>query len=385
MQAKNILVIDKDIITRKFLKQTLEKGGHRVLQAELGKEGLVFAWRDKPDVIIVDPILPDLSGELLIQKIRQDARTANTPVIVLSSETSEAFGQACLQQGYSYFYPKLGNAIPKLVQQLETIIKPNGSPLLQKSKNGKLFVFLSGKGGTGVSSLAANIATSLKMVENDANIALVDMVLPLGSLASLVGYRGSVDITTLADLPPEEIRPEFVGASLPHLEKWEISLLAGAPNPEAANLLQAKKIPHLLETLRDEFDYVLVDLGRSLSRISLPVIQQAHLVNLVFGADRESVRLTKIIYEYLLGLKIDKTRVNLILNRAIGTEGMNKTDVETHLSTEVKATIPYMGESITTSNNQAEAVVRKYPNHIGSMMLMNLTKAILKDAHQVEV
>ena len=385
MQAKNILVIDKDIITRKFLKQTLEKGGHRVLQAELGKEGLVFAWRDKPDVIIVDPILPDLSGELLIQKIRQDARTVNTPVIVLSSETSEEFGHACLQQGYSHFYPKLGDAIPKLVKQLETVIKPNGSPLLQKSKNGKLFVFLSGKGGTGVSSLAANIATTIKTVENNANVALVDMVLPLGSLASLVGYKGSVDITTLADLPPEEIRPEFVGAALPHLENWDISLLAGAPNPEAANLLQIKKLPHLIETLRDEFDYVLIDLGRSLSRISLPVIQQAHQVNLIFGADRESVRLTKIIYEYLLGLKIDKTRVNLILNRAIGTEGMNKTDAESQLATEVKATIPYMGESITTSNNQAEAVVRKYPNHIGSMMLMNLTKAILKEAHQVEV
>ena len=194
MPGKSVLIIDKDIITRKFLMQTLEKRGHHVLQAELGKEGLVFAWRDKPDVIVVDPLLPDIDGELFIKKIRQDARTAFTPVIALSENLSPGFGKMCIVQGYTLYFPKEGESISKLVLQLENIKKTSTAPLLQKRKGGKVIVFLSGKGGIGVSSIAANIATTIKGINKSSKVALVDMVLPLGSLASLVGYTDSINI-----------------------------------------------------------------------------------------------------------------------------------------------------------------------------------------------
>ena len=378
MPGKSVLIIDKDIITRKFLMQTLEKRGHRVLQAELGKEGLVFAWRDKPDVIVVDPLLPDIDGELFIKKIRQDARTAFTPVIALSENLSPEFGKMCIVQGYTLYFPKEGESISKLVLQLESVKKTSTAPLHQKRKGGKVIVFLSGKGGIGVSSITANIATTIKGLNKNSKVALVDMVLPLGSLASLVGYTDSININTLADLPIEELTPEFMSATLPHIPGWRISLLAGAPNPEAANLLQAKKLPHLVNALREEFDYILVDLGRSLSRISLTIVQEANLISLILGTDKESVRLSKIVQEYLLSMNIDKKKLYPILNRAIGLEGLTKTQAESMLGTEIKMTIPYMGGNVTIANNQAEAVVRKYPRDTGSVVIVELTKDMLE-------
>ena len=378
MQVKSVLIIDKDIITRKFLKQTLEKRGYRVLQAELGKEGLVFAWRDKPDVIVVDPQLPDINGKLFIQKIRRDTRTASMPVIALSENLSAEFGKMCILQGYTLFFPKEGESISKLVHQLDSIKKTSTAPLFQKRKGGKVIVFLSGKGGIGVSSIAANIATTIKSLNKDAKVALVDMVLPLGSLASLVGYADSININTLSDLSFEELTPEFMSATLPHIPGWRISLLAGAPNPEAANLLQAKKLPHIVNALREEFDYTLIDIGRSLSRMSLTIIQEANLVSLVLGTDKESVRLGKIIQEYLLSMNIDKKKLYPILNRAIGLEGLTKAQAESMLGTEIKMTVPYMGGNVTIANNQAEAVVRKYPGDTGSVMIVELTKTMLE-------
>jgi pilus assembly protein CpaE len=254
--VKNILVVDKDIITRKFLQQTLQQRGHNVSQAELGKEGLVFAWRNKPDVIVVDPNLPDIDGKVFIQKIRQDARTASTPVIALSTNPASDFAKTCLMQGYTLHFVKEAEAIPKLIQQAETIGKERTTPIIKKSAYGKVIVFMSGKGGVGVSSVAANIATLIKSEKKDAKVVLVDMVLPLGSLAARVGYRESINITTLADVPLEELTPEFMAATLPLISDWDFYLLAGAPTPEAANLLQSKKLPHIINILREEFDYI---------------------------------------------------------------------------------------------------------------------------------
>ena len=376
MPAKKILVIDKDIITRKFLMQTLEKRGHSVLQAELGKEGLVFAWRDKPDIIVIDPLLPDMNGDLFIQKIRQDARTASTPVVALCANLSEEFGQHCIAQGYSEFYPKVGNAIPKFVNQLEQMEKISAAPLLEKRKGGKVIVFQSGKGGTGVSSVAANIATTLKGVDKKSKVVLVDMVLPLGSLASLLGYKESINITTLTDLATEALTAEFMKATLPYIAHWKVSLLAGAPTPEAANLLQAKKLPHMVNVLREEYDYVLVDLGRSLSRISLSIIQEAHLVCLIIGTDKESVRLTRMVRDHLLNLNISEKKLYPIINRTMGLEGLTKPEAEAMLDTEIKMTIPYMGGKFSAANAHSESVVRKFQSDTGSMMFISLAKAM---------
>ena len=378
MKAKKILIIDKDIITRKFLKHTLETRGDLVLQAELGKEGLILAWRDQPDIIIVDPLLPDINGEVFIQKIRQDGRTASTPVVALSTDFSVEFGEACLAQGYTLYLPKSGETIPKLLANLDNIEQLSAAPLLKKRQGGKFIVFLSSKGGTGVSSLTTNIATNIYETQPDAKVAVVDMVLPLGSIAALVDYKESINLTTIADLPKEEITPAFISKTLPRIPLWKFSLLAGAPNPESANLLQANKIPAILNSLREEFDYVLIDIGRSLSRISIPIITQANLIVLILGADKESVRLTRIVADYLINLKVDPKKLYPVLNRAIGMEGLTKPQSETLLGFNIKTTIPYMGGNFTIANNQAKPVTNKFPNDTGSFSLRSITKEMLE-------
>ncbi len=57
MAGSNILIIDGDLASRNYLARALHTEGHHILQAASGKEGLISAWRDRPDLIIVDPII----------------------------------------------------------------------------------------------------------------------------------------------------------------------------------------------------------------------------------------------------------------------------------------------------------------------------------------
>ncbi len=147
MSVEKVLVVDKDLITRKFLKHTLEEKGFWVSQAESGKEGLVLAWRDQPDVIVVDPDFSDIEADAFIQKIKHDARTVSTPVIALSSELDKEFAQNLLAQGYNIYLPKTGAAIAELLKILKkTEISTIQAPA-KKRKLGQAIYFPQRKRG----------------------------------------------------------------------------------------------------------------------------------------------------------------------------------------------------------------------------------------------
>ena len=81
----SILVIDGDAASRNYLNVMLRKSGYAVLTASLGREGLISAWKDRPDIIVLDPELTDVPGLEIVTRLRQDHRTSKVPVVALSS------------------------------------------------------------------------------------------------------------------------------------------------------------------------------------------------------------------------------------------------------------------------------------------------------------
>jgi len=65
-------------------------------------------------------------------------------------------------------------------------------------------------------------------------------------------------------------------------------------------------------------------IGRSLSRISLPLIQKADLIILVVSTDQSTVKLTKTVWDYLQSQGVDNQKIYAILNRAVRLEGLTK-------------------------------------------------------------
>jgi len=81
-----VLVIDDDVKAIKLVSTHLEKEGFSILTARGGSEGLEIASRDKPDLILLDMMMPDMSGFEVIDHLGKDEATQNIPVVVLSSK-----------------------------------------------------------------------------------------------------------------------------------------------------------------------------------------------------------------------------------------------------------------------------------------------------------
>ena len=80
-----VLLIDDSKFLRRANELSLAKAGYDMVVASDGEEGLRLAREKKPDVIVLDMMLPKLGGAELLQLLKGDPLTAKIPVIVLSS------------------------------------------------------------------------------------------------------------------------------------------------------------------------------------------------------------------------------------------------------------------------------------------------------------
>ncbi|HEY9151712.1 MAG TPA: response regulator [Anaerolineales bacterium] len=380
MAGKKILIVDADATSRNFVGATLQKDEYQILQAESGKEGLIFAWRDRPDLIIVDPTVSDLNGEDLATRLRQDARTAHTPLIALSSDPQPSRARSCTEAGFNEYLVKTAQAMPALIDSVNRLL---GNKSIAQKAGGLLIVFLSAKGGTGTSSLCANMAMNITQNIPEARIVVVDLVLPIGSIADIVGYQSDQNLVTVADMPANMITPKFFESNLTELVNWHFHLLAGSPDPETGNRLKAGAIGDIISTLKASYDYVLIDLGRSLSRISLPIIEYADLIALIVSTDSSTISLTKTVWEYLHSKGVEPTSVYAILNRAVGLEGMTKAEAEKIIGLDIKTSVPYLGSNLALANNQHVPFSQKFPKDTTAIVFKETAQQMADLAHRL--
>ena len=386
MVGKKILILDENSSSRKFLANTLREKQFTILEAASGKEALIIAWRDEPDLVLFDPVLSDIKDQEFIQKLRGDSRTSTITLIALSSDPSPTRKEACLSAGVNEYLIKSSQAIPALEESLSRLFGSDGptNPPSNGDKNaGLLIVFVSAKGGTGTSSLCANLAMNIKQGQPEAGVVVVDLILPIGSIGQIVGYEGKLNLVTVADLPALHTNTEYFRKNLPTPELWEFQLLAGSPDPQHGNILKGERIEQIVEVLRSAYDIIILDLGRSLSRISLPLIQKADLITLIVSTDQSTVQLTKTVWDYLQTQGIDSQKIYAILNRAVGLEGLTKSEAEQVIGLTIKTTLPYMGSNFALANNLNQPITTKYPRDTTSIIFKETAADMLRLARRL--
>ena len=386
MVGKTILLLDENPSSRNFLAATLREKQFKVLEAPSGKEALILAWRDAPDLVLFDPVLSDIRDDEFISKLRANPRTKNMPLVALSSDPGPARRDACINAGVDEYLVKSSQALMALDESLTRVLsKPTSmeEAVRFEKEPGLLFVFLSAKGGTGTSSLCANIAMNIKQGQPDARVVVVDLVLPIGSIGPIVGYEGKLNIITVSDLPASQMSGDYFSKNLPKPDLWQFQLLPGSPDPQAAHALKGDRVDFVVETLQSTYDYVILDIGRSLSRIGLPLIQKADLIALIVSTDQGTIKLTKTIFNYLKSQGIDHQKIYSILNRALGLEGATKTEAEEIIGLPIKTMMPYMGGNFALANNLNQPITTKYPNDTASIILKELAVNMVKAARQL--
>lgn len=99
MAIKNVMVVDDSPTEQHLLREMLTKNGFTVSLVNSGEEAIVRSKSEKPDLILMDVVMPGMSGFEATRAITRDAATASIPVIICTTkgqETDKAWG---LRQG----------------------------------------------------------------------------------------------------------------------------------------------------------------------------------------------------------------------------------------------------------------------------------------------
>ena len=117
-----IVVADDDRMFRKVAETTLRRLGYAVATASDGEEALQLIRSERPDMIVLDLIMPKLQGFDVLTILKQDALTSAIPVIVLSSLTQEQDKQEALDLGAVAYFNKTTFSMSELVKQVENTL-----------------------------------------------------------------------------------------------------------------------------------------------------------------------------------------------------------------------------------------------------------------------
>ena len=219
--AERILIVDDDADTLRLVGLMLQRQGYQIIAASNGSQGLTKAFEERPDLILLDVMMPDMDGYEVTRRLRKNPATASIPILMFTAKTQLDDKVAGFEVGADDYLTKpthptelqshvkalLARSTPKLPEEMETVYR---------EKNGYVVGVISVRGGLGVSTVASNLAAGL-YTRSKSDVVLAELTPGQGSLAFELGLPSQHGLSEVLKGKSIEITREKVQSSLiPH-------------------------------------------------------------------------------------------------------------------------------------------------------------------------
>ncbi len=122
-----ILVIEDEADLAQVVEYNLRKAGHDVVTAPRGLRGLELARERRPDLVLLDLMLPDISGTEVCKQLRADSSTRDTPIVMLTAKGEEIDRVVGFEVGADDYVVK-PFSVRELMLRVQAILRRGGEP-----------------------------------------------------------------------------------------------------------------------------------------------------------------------------------------------------------------------------------------------------------------
>jgi pilus assembly protein CpaE len=340
MAGEKILCVDDEDPIRKLCTVYLARRGYRVEAVANGVEALkLIESKGAPDIVVTDVNMPLMNGLELVKRLREDRRTARTPIIVLSAAKQEQDILAGYSHGADDYIGKPID-LAVLAAKIETILRQTRSVaevIATPRKLGVVIAFAHGKGGVGATTLAANVAAAL--ASEGKSVALLDLNLQFGNVAMFFDLRPR---TTIVDYARGDItritEEDFTQYLADHTSG--VRLLAAPPSPEEAELVSIAAVQQGIDLARIGRDAVVLDLATKLDEVTLAALDVTDIVCVVAAPHLAALRGTSDTLAMLKRIGISDERILLALVRNTA-KGIDDAGVAKFLKRKPDVVVPF--------------------------------------------
>jgi pilus assembly protein CpaE len=228
----------------------------------------------------------------------------------------------------------------------------------QRSGTGHVVAVMAGKGGSGKTITATNLAMALTMQRGEDSVVLVDSDLQFGDVALLLQLEPARTLVDAVARLDELSDARLDGMLLRH--ESGLRVLAAPLHPASGTDVPAKAIVEVVERLRGMYEVIVIDTPPIFDDHLVTVLEGADEVLVVVDMDLPSVKNAKIALEALRSGRFPMERVRLVVNRANAKARLDLVELERSLGLRVAGSIP-SDRLIPQSVNEGIPVVALSP------------------------
>ncbi len=256
--AEKILIVDDDADTVKYLGLFIARLGYEPLQAMDGMQALKLAYEQRPDLIILDVMMPELDGYEVARHLRRRPETALIPILMFTARSQPQDRSTGYEVGVDLFLTKPVHPI-EMQANIKKLLAQHKTRANARENKGYVVGVLAARGGLGVSSLVLNLAVAYKYNHN-ARVIAAEMRPGQGCWADELGFSATGGLVDLLHAS----RPEITRAAV---EKQLLSNTFGVPLLLSSEVCSADCVGALaqfeavVEELSRLADLVVLDIG----------------------------------------------------------------------------------------------------------------------------
>jgi pilus assembly protein CpaE len=392
-----VVIVDDIAETRENIRKLLqfEADVEVVGVGRTGAEGIKVAAETQPDVVLMDINMPDMDGITATEKIR--AKLPYSQIVILSVQSDSNYLRKAMLAGARDFLTK-----PPDVDELIAAIRRAGTMAQQEKQKkaaivqaggtvagtgqlpgqtGQIIVVYSPKGGTGVTTITANLAVALR--SSKASVAVADGRLQFGDLSFFFNEQGRNNILDLAPRV-DELDREIISEVMIEHGDTGIQILAAPPRPEQAENVTGEEYGKVIRYLKNIYKYVLVDTDSSLNDITLTLLDIADLIVLVTSQDIPSIKNIRLFLDLVDALGIERNQLLMVMNKFDKRRNITPERVSDISKQEVLTAIPLDERLVVPAMDRGVPFLIQNQNDPVSRGIIALAKILLKRIEELE-
>jgi pilus assembly protein CpaE len=248
-----IYVIDDDEQLLRMVGLMLQRGGHATTLISDPAEGFEQIQADKPDALVLDVMMPNMSGHDLTRKIRNTESLADLPILILTARSQEIDRATALESGADSYLSKPVTA-KELIGKLDDLLTRKDDKPKQTVK-GAIIVLYGLRGGVGRTTLAVNLAAALRR-RSQQEVCLLDLSVTAGQAVWHMRMKPQsswLELAQSGEIAWEAIQEQMM------LHPSGLRVLAAPAMPQAPSLLSGENTAAILEELQLHTTFIVID------------------------------------------------------------------------------------------------------------------------------
>jgi len=322
--SEKILIVDDDLDTLRLVGLMLQHQGYRIIAANSGVQAIALSQGDKPDMVLLDIMMPEMDGYEVARKLRSDPATNSIPIIMFTAKTQVDDKVQGFEAGADDYLTKptqpreLFAHVKAVLARGKKTSSP-ASPPIQSRKRGYVTGIMAVKGGLGVSTLALNLGISLQ-ARSKKDVIIAEFRPGEGTMALDLGYLNPEGMMHLLQQTPENINQSLIEGEL-LLHKSGVRLLLSSYDPaDAKHITAVDHFDTIIRHLAYMSAHIVLDLGPGITPVTDKVLTHCDEIIVVLEPIPGTILRTMTLVDELMKRGFGEGRINTVLYNRQRTE-----------------------------------------------------------------